>query len=77
MIKYGAKTINAGGYWTMPRLYSDGLLLVGDSASFLNGQRIKGIHTAMKSGMPAAETIVDCFSVGDWSARHLKHYEEK
>lgn len=77
MIKYGAKTINAGGYWTMPRLYSDGLLLVGDSASFLNGQRIKGIHTAMKSGMLAAETIVDCFSVGDWSARHLKHYEEK
>lgn len=77
MIKYGAKTINAGGYWTMPRLYADGLLLVGDSASFLNGQRIKGIHTAMKSGMLAAETIVDCFAAGDWTAKHLKHFEEK
>jgi hypothetical protein len=33
----------------MPRLYADGVLLVGDAASFLNGQRIKGIHTAMKS----------------------------
>lgn len=57
MIKYGAKTINAGGYFTMPRLYADGVLTVGDSP-ILNGQRIKGIHTAMKSGMLAAETII-------------------
>lgn len=77
MIKYGAKTINAGGYWTMPKLYGDGVLLVGDSASFLNGQRIKGIHTAMKSGMLAAETIVDALGHGDTSSQHLKHYEEK
>jgi electron-transferring-flavoprotein dehydrogenase len=77
MIKYGAKTINAGGYWTMPRLYGDGILMVGDSASMLNGQRIKGIHTAMKSGMLAAETIVDALGHGDTSAKHLRHYEEK
>jgi electron-transferring-flavoprotein dehydrogenase len=77
MIKYGAKTINAGGYWTMPKLYADGVLLVGDTASFLNGQRIKGIHTAMKSGMLAAETIVDAFTHGDTSSHHLKHFEEK
>jgi electron-transferring-flavoprotein dehydrogenase len=77
MIKYGAKTINAGGYWTMPKLYADGVLLVGDTASFLNGQRIKGIHTAMKSGMLAAETIVDALGHGDTSAHHLKHFEEK
>lgn len=77
MIKYGAKTINTSGYWTMPKLYSDGLLLVGDTASFLNGQRIKGIHTAMKSGMLAAETIVDALGHGDTSEVHLKHYAEK
>lgn len=77
MMKYGAKTINAGGYYTMPRLYADGLLLVGDSASFLNGQRIKGIHTAMKSGMLAAETIVGAFAHEDFSSRTLKHYDEK
>jgi len=77
MIKYGAKTINAGGYWTMPKLYADGVLLVGDTASFLNGQRIKGIHTAMKSGMLAAETIVDALAHGDTSSHHLKHFEEK
>ena len=77
MIKYGAKSINAGGYWTMPRLYADGVLIVGDSASFLNGQRIKGIHTAIKSGMLAAETIVDALGHGDFSANHLRHFEER
>ncbi len=77
MIKYGAKTINAGGYYTMPKLYADGVLLVGDSASFLNGQRIKGIHTAMKSGMLAAETIVTAFDHEEFSSKTLKHYEEK
>lgn len=77
MLKYGAKTINAGGYWTMPKLYADGVLLVGDTASFLNGQRIKGIHTAMKSGMLAAETIVGAFEHEDFTEKTLRHYEEK
>jgi electron-transferring-flavoprotein dehydrogenase len=77
MLKYGAKSINAGGYFTMPKLYSDGVLLVGDSASFLNGQRIKGIHTAMKSGMLAAETIVTAFDHEDFSSKTLSHYAEK
>ncbi len=77
MVKYGAKTINAGGYWTMPKLYADGVLLVGDSASILNGQRIKGIHTAMKSGMLAAETIISAFEHDDFSSKTLRHYEEK
>lgn len=77
MIKYGAKTINAGGYYTMPKLYADGVLIVGDSGSFLNGQRIKGIHTAMKSGMLAAETIIGAFEHGDFTSRTLKHFEEK
>ena len=77
MLKYGAKTINAGGYYTMPKLYADGVLLVGDCASFLNGQRIKGIHTAMKSGMLAAETIIMAFDHEDFSSNTLKHYDEK
>jgi electron-transferring-flavoprotein dehydrogenase len=77
MLKYGAKSINTGGYYTMPKLYADGVLLVGDSASFLNGQRIKGIHTAMKSGMLAAETIVSAFEHEDYSSKILKHYAEK
>ncbi|MCB1023299.1 MAG: electron transfer flavoprotein-ubiquinone oxidoreductase [Acidobacteria bacterium] len=77
MIKYGAKTINAGGYYTMPRLYSNGVLLVGDSASFLNAQRIKGIHTAMKSGMLAAETILLALQHEDFTEKTLSEFEEK
>lgn len=77
MIKYGAKTINAGGWWTMPQLFADGVLLVGDCASFLNGQRIKGIHTAMKSGMLAAETIVSAFEQEDFTSNTLKEFERK
>ncbi len=77
MIKYGAKTINAGGWNTMPRLYAGGLLIVGDSGAFLNGQRIKGIHTAMKSGMLAAETITTALSAGDFSDAALSSYEDR
>ena len=77
MIKYGAKTINAGGWHTMPQLYADGVLMVGDCAAFLNGQRIKGIHTAIKSGMLAAETIVGAFEHQDFTSKTLKHYSEK
>ncbi|MBA2379301.1 MAG: electron transfer flavoprotein-ubiquinone oxidoreductase [Blastocatellia bacterium] len=77
MIKYGAKTINAGGYNTMPQLFADGVLLVGDCASFLNGQRIKGIHTAIKSGMLAAETIVEALDHEDYSTHTLHHFTER
>jgi electron-transferring-flavoprotein dehydrogenase len=77
MIKYGAKSINTGGYYTLPRLYADGVLLVGEGAGFLNGQRIKGIHMAMKTGMLAAETIVNAFVHGDYSSKTLRHYDEK
>ncbi|MCS6873063.1 MAG: electron transfer flavoprotein-ubiquinone oxidoreductase [Pyrinomonadaceae bacterium] len=77
LIKYGAKTINAGGWHTMPQLYADGVLLVGDTASFLNSQRLKGIHTAMKSGMLAAETILEALIKNDFSSNVLRHYERK
>jgi electron-transferring-flavoprotein dehydrogenase len=77
MLKYGAKSINAGGWNTMPQLYADGVLLVGDCASFLNGQRIKGIHTAMKSGMLAAETIISAFDHEDFSSSTLRLFSEK
>ena len=57
MAFYGAKAIPEGGYWAMPRLGGDGFCLIGDSGGFLDGQRLKGIHLAMKSGMLAAEAI--------------------
>jgi electron-transferring-flavoprotein dehydrogenase len=76
MIRYGAKTIAAGGYYAMPKLYADGLLLVGDCAGFLNSQRLKGIHTAIKSGMLAAETIFEALLAKDFSAAKLGRYEQ-
>jgi electron-transferring-flavoprotein dehydrogenase len=77
MVKYGAKTIAAGGWNTMPKLYGNGVLLIGDCAVFLNGQRIKGIHTSIKSGMLAAETIMEAFGHGDFSANRLQIFERK
>jgi electron-transferring-flavoprotein dehydrogenase len=74
LLRYGAKTIAAGGYFAMPQLYADGVLLVGDCAGFLNSQRLKGIHTAIKSGMLAAETIFDALVAKDFSARQLSSY---
>jgi electron-transferring-flavoprotein dehydrogenase len=76
MIRYGAKTIAAGGFYAMPQIYADGVLLVGDCAGFLNSQRLKGIHTAIKSGMLAAETIFEALVAEDYSARQLQRYEQ-
>lgn len=75
MIRYGAKTIAAGGYFAMPQIYADGVLLVGDCAGFLNSQRLKGIHSAIKSGMLAAETIFDALLANDFSTKQLSRYE--
>jgi electron-transferring-flavoprotein dehydrogenase len=56
-ISYGARAISKGGCQSIPRLTFPGGLLVGDAAGFLNAPKIKGNHTAMKSGMVAAEAI--------------------
>ena len=76
MIRYGAKSTTAGGYFAIPRMYADGVLLAGDSAGFLNPQRLKGIHSAIKSGMLAAETIFAALKTGDYSAKQLQSYEQ-
>src|ERR1700719_962916 len=57
LVRYGAKSLPAGGWYSMPRPYVDGGLIIGDSGRFLESQRLKGIHMAIKSGMFAAETI--------------------
>ncbi|MBI2820244.1 MAG: electron transfer flavoprotein-ubiquinone oxidoreductase [Acidobacteria bacterium] len=74
MIKYGAKTIPEGGWFSMPQLATGGALLVGDSAGFLNSQRLKGIHLAIKSGMLAAETIFEALRQQDFSEARLSDY---
>ncbi|MGB3724067.1 MAG: electron transfer flavoprotein-ubiquinone oxidoreductase [Pacificimonas sp.] len=54
-VSYGARAINDGGYQSVPKLAFPGGALIGCSAGFLNVPRIKGSHTAMKTGMMAAE----------------------
>ncbi len=58
-VSYGARAISDGGLQSIPKLVFPGGALIGDSAGFLNVPRIKGTHTAMKSGMMAAEAAVD------------------
>jgi electron-transferring-flavoprotein dehydrogenase len=77
VLQQGAKTLAAGGYYTLPKLAVDGAMFVGDSASMLNIQRLKGVHTAMKSGMLAAETIIEAFEADDCSENILKGYDAK
>jgi electron-transferring-flavoprotein dehydrogenase len=77
MIRYGAKAIPEGGLFAMPRLYADGLLLIGDTGGFLNGMRLKGIHLAIKSGMMAAETVWDALVAGTYDAQTLSAFERR
>jgi len=76
-VRYGAKTVPYGGWYAMPRNYFDGGLIIGDSASLLNSQRLKGIHTAIKSGMLAAETIYEALASGDTSSKTLSTFQKK
>ncbi len=77
MIRYGAKSLPYGGWWALPPLSGDGWMIIGDSAGFLNSQRLKGIHLAIKSGMLAAETAFDALLKGDASKQRLLDYPAK
>jgi electron-transferring-flavoprotein dehydrogenase len=63
-ISYGARAIAAGGLQALPELAFDGGALIGCEAGFMNGGRIKGVHTALKSGMLAAEAAFDAVTKG-------------
>ena len=76
MLYYGAKTIPEGGYFSRPKFYGDGFLIIGDSASFLNSQRLKGIHMAMKSGMLAAEAIYEALVADHYGEARMKRFEQ-
>jgi len=77
LVRYGAKSLPYGGWYSMPRNYFDGGLIIGDSGSFLDSQKLKGIHLAIKSGMLAAETIFEALKAGDSSAKTLRAYQTK
>jgi electron-transferring-flavoprotein dehydrogenase len=76
-LAYGARALNEGGFQSIPKLTFPGGLLVGDTAGFLNVPKIKGTHTAIKSGMVAAEAIHAALGAGDTAPRELEDYPRR
>lgn len=76
MLHYGAKTIPEGGYFSQPKYYGDGFLIIGDSASFLQSQKLKGIHMAMQSGMFAAQAIYEALVADRFDNEQMKRFEQ-
>jgi electron-transferring-flavoprotein dehydrogenase len=76
-ISYGARALSEGGLQSLPKLTFPGGVLVGDTAGFLNVPKIKGNHTAMKSGMLAAEAIAEMFAAVEPAGRECRTYHEK
>ncbi len=77
LVRYGAKSLPYGGWYAIPRNTVDGVLIIGDSGSFLDAQRLKGIHLAMKSGMLAAETIFEALKTGDSTSKALGEFQKR
>jgi len=75
-VAYGARAIAKGGANSLPRMHFPGGLLIGCDAGTLNSVKIKGNHTAMKSGMVAAETVVAALAQGDAAPADLAAYDE-
>jgi electron-transferring-flavoprotein dehydrogenase len=76
-ISYGARALNEGGWQAVPKLVFPGGALIGCAAGFLNVPKIKGSHTAMKTGMLAAEAAFEALSGGDEGYGVLSGFEEK
>jgi electron-transferring-flavoprotein dehydrogenase len=76
MVEWGAKTIPEGGYYAVPaRRSGDGVVVLGDSAGFVDVPSLKGIHYAMQSGIFAARAVYAGLKAGDASAARLAAYD--
>jgi len=75
-ISYGARALNEGGLQSLPKLTFPGGVLIGCEAGTLNMPKIKGTHTAMKSGMLAAEAAFEALGVGEAAGLELVAYGE-
>jgi electron transfer flavoprotein-quinone oxidoreductase len=76
-VEYSAHLIPEGGWNSLPRLYTDGAVLLGDAAGLVNPLNREGSNFAMISGKLAAETIIEAKSQSDFSAAALSLYREK
>lgn len=75
ILEQGARTVSTGGYFTIPQLAVDGGVFVGGSASMQNTPGLKGIHVSMKSGMLAAEGIMEAFEKNTFTRETLGIYK--
>lgn len=76
ILEYGAKTLPEGGYYAVPKLFTDNALIVGDSAGLLAMPALKGIHLAVHSGMIAAQAALEALEKNDFSEKTLQAYEK-
>jgi electron-transferring-flavoprotein dehydrogenase len=78
LLEWGAKTIPEGGHWAIPeRRHGDGVVILGDSAGFVDVASLKGIHHAMASGIHAARAIFEALKAGDTGAARLADYDRR
>ena len=75
-VSYGARALNEGGFQSIPKLTFPGGCLVGCTAGFLNVPKIKGTHTAMKSGMLAAEAVFEVLASANPAAEPASYAEK-
>ncbi|BBO70709.1 electron-transferring-flavoprotein dehydrogenase [Desulfosarcina alkanivorans] len=77
VVEQGARAVSTGGWFSMPQLAVDGALFTGNGAAMHSTPAIKGIHLAMKSGMLAAETIMDALAASSTSRGTLEGYHRR
>ena len=76
LLEWGAKTIPEGGFYSLPnRVSGDGVVLLGDTAGFVDVPSLKGIHYAIQSGIYAARAIFPAVKAQDPAARRLAEYD--
>ncbi len=76
LLEYGAKTIPEGGWNSISKLYTDNLLIVGDSAGFVAMPALKGVHLSVTSGMCAAQSAYEALKADDFSEAMLSSYKK-
>ena len=76
VVAYGAKTFPEGGFYSVPQLVVDGVIIVGDAAGLTNAKKRKGLHYAIKSGIAAGEAIYQAIEKQDFTAQSLRKYHD-
>jgi len=76
VVAYGAKTFPEGGFYSVPQLVADGVIIVGDGAGLTNAKKRKGLHYAIKSGIAAGEAIYQAIEKQDFTTASLKKYHD-